>query len=1233
MKYKLPKSFFITVKLLFISLKIFSQAPNYAGEPSIQSPNATSLGKFGDIPVSLFTGAPNINIPLTEIKNGSIIVPINLQYDAGGCRPDQHPTWVGLNWSLQAGGVIRRVTNGRFDEHVDRDFGVVNSYYSSYNKLAVADWNTSLNYTNIDLSPDEFSFVVNNISGKFMLDHEGKWIVQSKENMNLKVVHEIQTNYSINLGSGNTNIPRSFTKFILTAGDGTKYIFGGQSTAIEFSAPAMPSGVEPYNNTSAAYIDPVELERGWQNNIQPSAWHLSEIISPSGNHIYFYYTTDFSFQQVTYSELSKGVLCGPADDYHYNYDINQNNKYLIKSAYLDRIETDNGLICSFSKSISNELNWVFKSKIMVGDYFPMKPSYLYRYHKLDGIEIKLNDKTAKKISLGYIEKSTERLKLKEVKFLSVSGDQTASIYRIEYNNKLLPNYNSGFEDHWGYYNGTNYWGNLSEQGNTFTQLPNMVDYYQSREANSDFMDAEIITKIVYPTGGYSRFTFEPHDYSKLVKQNPSITLEELSANKIAGGLRIKKIETFDAFSSVPQLKEYFYINNYLNEGALSSGILSGEPVYYEAGTHLSNWSYQFYKFSSNPLVYLNTTNGNHITYSQVTEKSSEGYIVYNYANQDNGSLDKEPFAKANNYSAISKNEKKLFGKLDLERGRVLNTKYYAEDKFLLKEVTNEYNNETSRYNKYVRSIQDAHDPYRCGYTIVALPIYTFYPYLKKKTNIEYFRNGTLKNIEINYTYDANSNLLRTTSVFNSEGTEIRTKYKYPIDYTNVPLAPIPILDEIHDIASLVSNNVVNVPIEINNSVVKAGVEYITGGKLNYYEDLKLEKTFELETTSFINSNDFNFSTANPSGFIFDSRYKEKIFFSKYDNKGNPLEVKQADGITTSYVWGYNNQYPIAKVINANYQDITNILGATNLAKLNNGYIINPGPPPSKLTLTDTETRSLLNPLRTNLANAEVSIFTYQPLAGITSQTDSKGLTTYYEYDNFDRLKFIKDYAGNVVKDYKYNYKEFKRISLSTHNLSFDNVPYGSSVSKKIKITNSSNLNFTVSGLTVPTGYSYIVNGSSTLAPGDSVDITITFSPSIVGSYPGTITVLSDAEGLNTISVNGSGVISKIINISGDLDFGWMFTQPGNPYGCASRTMTITNQGNTTLTITGIQTENPFTVNWTNGTISPGQSKNITVSFCPPDRPYYFYEATLNVISDKTAGISSVPVFGAAETTN
>src|SRR5690554_352982 len=87
------------------------------------SPEAAELGKYGNVPVSLFTGTPSISIPLVEMKGNTLTLPVSLSYNASGFRPEEIAPWTGLNWSLNAGGVITRSVQGRPD--------VSNNYFTS----------------------------------------------------------------------------------------------------------------------------------------------------------------------------------------------------------------------------------------------------------------------------------------------------------------------------------------------------------------------------------------------------------------------------------------------------------------------------------------------------------------------------------------------------------------------------------------------------------------------------------------------------------------------------------------------------------------------------------------------------------------------------------------------------------------------------------------------------------------------------------------------------------------------------------------------------------------------------------------------------------------------------------------------------------------------------------------------------------------------------------------------
>jgi YD repeat-containing protein len=65
---------------------------------------------------------------------------------------------------------------------------------------------------------------------------------------------------------------------------------------------------------------------------------------------------------------------------------------------------------------------------------------------------------------------------------------------------------------------------------------------------------------------------------------------------------------------------------------------------------------------------------------------------------------------------------------------------------------------------------------------------------------------------------------------------------------------------------------------------------------------------------------------------------------------------------------------------------------------------------------------LIDELKFYPENAQMTTFTHDHMVGMTSQTDAKGQTTYYEYDPFQRLMNIRDQNGHIVKHMDYHYK-------------------------------------------------------------------------------------------------------------------------------------------------------------------------------------------------------------------
>jgi hypothetical protein len=136
-----------------------------------------------------------------------------------------------------------------------------------------------------------------------------------------------------------------------------------------------------------------------------------------------------------------------------------------------------------------------------------------------------------------------------------------------------------------------------------------------------------------------------------------------------------------------------------------------------------------------------------------------------------------------------------------------------------------------------------------------------------------------------------------------------------------------------------------------------------------------------------------------------------IKFNKWDNYGNILEQQKADDVKEVYIWGYQSQYPVAKIIGNDYDNVATVLAQSEIDAA------------TGIPNNDANVRNLLNTLRTDWRTNKAMIYTYTyaPLVGMTSETAPNGRTVFYFYDGMGRLDHVKDHQGNVVKKYCYNY--------------------------------------------------------------------------------------------------------------------------------------------------------------------------------------------------------------------
>ena len=55
-------------------------------------------------------------------------------------------------------------------------------------------------------------------------------------------------------------------------------------------------------------------------------------------------------------------------------------------------------------------------------------------------------------------------------------------------------------------------------------------------------------------------------------------------------------------------------------------------------------------------------------------------------------------------------------------------------------------------------------------------------------------------------------------------------------------------------------------------------------------------------------------------------------------------------------------------------------------------------------------------LRDILKGSLITTYRYKPLVGIISKTNSSNKKTFYQYDSQNRLEFVKDHTGNIIKE-------------------------------------------------------------------------------------------------------------------------------------------------------------------------------------------------------------------------
>ncbi|SHF07570.1 hypothetical protein SAMN05444405_10541 [Bacteroides luti] len=991
----------ITLFILF-SLQSLNSYSQSAVNQLVLSPEIGSILRFDKIPVNLYNGIPEINIPLYEITLKKISLPISLNYHAGGNKVDLYPNSAGLGWNIYAGGCISRINNGNPDKE--------DPYDTYFDKTQMIDWNSNNNLSKYQFNkdtnehlrtPDLDEFVINvgKINASFYIykDIYGKTAtkIASKNNSSFKVeivrgtisnftlVESTIFNPYLNKSfsySADAQFAKSFIKEIrVTDSEGIVYLFGGEPDALEISYeyrqdPDYGKYYDADGNLYPQYADSLGYHirpSGFKSFFfgKISVWNLKKIITPQNENIVFNYDNSklnivehgcaFSRSYMgdgasgPYSTNdSKMFLSSLCSDYNLTY---------VYPSKLKSITVSTGEKILFQYSKRNDLKSYYSITDEYGtDFLNIHDNVAACYSnflkqniflKLDNIDI--NNKL--KINFDYIENPDERLKLKCLTFQS-SSSRASLYYKFCYNQKeKLPKFWKREKDNWGYYNGKDYGFLIKNE-----QYDKLYDF---RQPDSIKMKAEILESITYPTGGKVYFEFEPHYYSKIVDKFP---FGISSKNGMAGGLRIKSIIMHDGSDSTKNITKKYY---YLNKDLSSSGILSQIPIYWaqSIGTYENCILKGEYKLTQKSENYINWISGNTVTYSRVIEEQSDGNkTIYNYSNYDKYN-DESPL---NVLGVINPNIYNRYTSRDLDRGLLTEMEFYDCNNKRLKKEVKSYN---SNYDEYLRNID------RYSYTILperisANKIYTYYPSLKKEEISYYFKDDSIKTIK-EYKYGSDRQI-KEISTNDSKNGFVRTVFYYPQDYK-----------DIEPYKSMVDSNLIS-------PIIKQ-------------EIYKNEKLIETTTTDYKNNNGLFLPSILK---IKKGSFPEKNIktYYNYDSYGNIIYETDDKAINNVYLWGYKGKYPIAVIKNTTYDKVKSALG-TN---------------PETFSPADSVSPYLADQLRKSIILNEAQIYTYryEPFIGVKSIVEPNGTEKLYNYNNWGNLLMIIVDKNKIAKEFSYHYR-------------------------------------------------------------------------------------------------------------------------------------------------------------------------------------------------------------------
>ncbi len=1023
-------------------------------------PSSASLMKFVDIPVSYYTGVPNISIPLYEIVSGDLKIPISISYHAGGIQVDEEAGTIGLGWAINYGGSIVQNISG-YNDFISSasQYGINSKGYKWTHQFF--DRNNEYSIYNMSYYRPNFLHLGNYLYGTYDNYHfipicqkdwqnENNWLLLNDTRRDINEMGENELskdifNYHFDEFSGKAVLRYASTLRILNQDKISLItnVFGNNIKGYK-----QDGTVYTFNPTSYSWYN--EYYKTFGKNIGTSiTYDISSIQSSKGNKIVYNYDYDtwveknpkYSCNYGWYSSTDCGCL---------NYSNPENlaisiSKTTEKLKYVKRIDYDNGFVLfSYSNREDNGLKKIDKIEIYYNNGILLKEFVFYYSYFVGDVVFGEFDKYSQSMSSNqesiynwvnnafgqtpFLPSSDYRSKRLKLDSVIENINNIQKKYKFKYKQGQLPYKTSFAKDYWGYFNGklnnnlvpdNNRYKHSLSQSFTDSRFNTMSVYsVANREPDELYVANGLLEYLYYPTGGFTKFEYESNDYT-LTQYDVDHFENGTKGTTVKGcGVRVKSITDYDGINSNGKQRKFFYqLEDQTSSGLLQKPIVFNYSIEYDFNSSFCNGflparsgalgdiqnrcssqntghkNYLFTEATVNPSYSLQCSD---IGYSKVKmqygSNNEGGASIYEYFNEQD--------SEDANFDIYTQPNLPAFNQ-PLNGFLVAENHYVNNQQTTVKSINYEYSNPVDegevdytiiqQYDNLCMSKNNLGD-----FWIYFLPIIHHELNLLKRTeNI----NGVITTATYEYSQDGFA-LLKKITETRSDKKNNQTEYYYPNDFSNKPTT----------LQNMINKNIVNKIIEIVHLVD----DKIVSSEFNEYDALNrglLTQIYKLNISSLTSKSSFNYSKniSTTQGFQKDSRYfnNPEIIIQYDDVNGNIIQSQCINDYPISYLWGYNNTLPVAKIDNATYAQIQPLL------------------PTNFQSLTGTALKDALENLRTNslLSGAIMHHYTYDPLIGMKTETDPNGLTTFYDYDLFGRLSKIKNNDNKVLKVIKYNYKK------------------------------------------------------------------------------------------------------------------------------------------------------------------------------------------------------------------